>query len=121
MFLALSGAAAYYMRFGEASQAAGKYFEAVMEPGDYKWPEAEIILRRQYTGISALDFGLSFLVSAFFPGVRGAGMNASFEQQQPYFLMAFGPILAVMSVEAGRTRNYLTVMSLYVKGRDVPT
>lgn len=100
------------MRMGPASQAAGKHFKAVMEPGDYRWPESGRLLRRDYTGIAAVDFGLSFLVAAFYPGVRGAGMNGAFEQQQPYFLMSFGPILAAMSVEAGRSRNYLSVMSL---------
>lgn len=112
LFLALSGAGTYYMRLGPASQAAGKHFEAVLEPGDYRWPESGAILRREYTGIPAVDMGLSFLVAAFYPGVRGAGMNGPFEQQQPYFLMSFGPVLAAMSVEAGRDRNYLTVMSL---------
>ena len=112
MFLALAGIATYYMRIGPASQAAGKYFEAVMEGGEYRWPEADHVLRRHYTGIPSVDFALSFLVAAFYPGVRGAGMNGAFEQQEPYFLMQFASILAVFSVEAGRTRNYLTVMSL---------
>lgn len=115
IFLALSGAATYYMRLGPASEAAGKFLELVMEPGDFRWPDTDITLRRQYTGIAGVDMGLSFLVAAFYPGVRGAGMSGAFEQQQPFFLMQFGPILAVMAVEAGRDRNYLTAMSLYVQ------
>lgn len=112
MFLAISGAGLYYMRLGPASSAAGKYFEAVMEPGEYRWPEADHVLRRSYTGVEAVDAGLAFLVAAFFPGVRGAGMNGAFEQQQPYFLMQFGSTLAAISVEAGRDRNWPSVMSL---------
>lgn len=109
---ALSGAAVYFMRIGNSSQAVGQHFEALMGPGGYRWPGSDIVLRRSYTGIGPVDFGLSFLVAAFFPGVRGAGMNGAFEQQQPYFLIQFASILAVMSVEAGRNRNYMTVLSL---------
>lgn len=110
--LTLAGVATYYMRLGPQCQAAGKHFEAVAQAGEYRWPGTEIILRRRYTGIAPLDFGLSFLVAAFFPGVRGAGMNGAFEQQQPYFLTAFTPIIAAFSVEAGRPRNAWSVMSL---------
>lgn len=113
--LAISGVAVYYMRLGPAAQAAGLNFEQVMAPGEFKFPGTVSTLRRTYTGFAPLDMGLSFLVAAFYPGVRGAGMSAAFEQQQPYFLMQFGAVLAAMAVEAGRDRNYLTVMSLYAR------
>lgn len=112
VFLAISGVAIYYI--GPASLALGPHFEQLTEPGQYKWPGTDIILRREYTGFAPLDMGLAFLVAVFYPGMSGAGMSAAFEQQQPYFLMQFGPVLAAMAVEAGRDRNYLTVMSLYV-------
>lgn len=110
--LFLTCLATYYMRLGPAAAASGKYFEAVAQPGEFSWPEGGLLLRRHYTGIAPLDFGLSFLVAAFFPGVRGAGMNGAFEQQQPYFLTAFTPIIAAFSVEAGRPRNAWSIMSL---------
>lgn len=111
--LALSGAAFYLMRLGPDAQASGKHFEMVSEGGEYAWPESNLILRRHYTGFGPLDFGLSFLVAAFMPGVYGAGMNAAFEEQQPYFLMSFAPIVAAMSVEAGRERNAGALLTLY--------
>lgn len=114
VLLAISAVAVYYMRLGPAAHATVPHFEQVMAPGDFRFPGTHTALRREYTGFAPLDMGLTFLVAAFYPGMRDADMSGAFEQQQPYFLMQFGPIIAAMAVEAGRDRNYLTVMSLYV-------
>jgi hypothetical protein len=60
-------------------------------------------IKKSYTGLFALDEGLSFLVTAFLPGA--AGWNEAFYWQQFHFLIQLTVAIAIMNVEACRERN----------------
>jgi hypothetical protein len=60
-------------------------------------------VKKTFIGISVIDEGLSFLVSAFIGGA--AGWNKSFFLLQVHFLISIGAQIAVMNVEACRERN----------------
>lgn len=109
IFLGFSLVAAYYMRFSSPAEAVGSVMEDVLRPEPFIFPEKAIELRRDYCGIKAIDFPLSFLVAAFLPGADG--WNKPFQLQQAYFLFSFFPVLAVFNVEAGRTKNTGALLS----------
>ncbi|CZS91060.1 uncharacterized protein RCO7_01423 [Rhynchosporium graminicola] len=68
-----------------------------------KYPESDQTLRKTYTGIESLDYGMRHIVAAFLPGVAGWDINT--QVQQIYFLASFFPIISIWSVEAGRQGN----------------
>lgn len=104
VLLALSATATYYMRLNHsAGLAVGEHFTTLAQTENFIFPDSEIVLRRSYTGIAAVDTGLSFLVAAFLPGA--SGLNKAFQLQQAHFLFSFMPVLAILSVEASRERN----------------
>lgn len=86
---------------GETSMGLSKPLEEVVNT--LVFPGSDVRLRTVYTGISTIDYGLRFLVAAFLPGAAGWDKNSQI--QQIYFLLSFFPIIALWSVEAGRTRN----------------
>lgn len=103
LYAGMSAVAVYYLRLGPTSKAADKHFEGVMTGGEWRWPNTDTVLRRHYTGIAPLDFGLSFLVAAFFYGT--AGWVKGIQLQQGYFLLQFFPVIVIWSVESFRARN----------------
>lgn len=108
--IVLAGAATYYMRLGPASTAAGTYFEQVINNDHFVFANSDIALRQTYTGIVALDKGLSVLVAAFLPGA--AGLNKASQFQQVYFLLLVAPLIGSWSVEAARGRNKGSLITL---------
>lgn len=103
LYAGMSAVAVYYLRLGPTPKAADKHFEGVMAGGDWRWADHDTVLRRHYTGIAPLDFGLSFLVAAFFYGT--AGWVKGIQLQQGYFLLQFFPVIVAWSVESFRARN----------------
>jgi hypothetical protein len=100
------------VRWSEASTLAGRYLDEILAKEPFFFADSEHTpLRQQYTGIESLDIGLSFFVAVFLPGA--AGFDAAYQIQQIYFMLSLVPLLAVMSVEAGRTCNGWAVISLY--------
>lgn len=108
-FLAASAFALRHMVFGPAAVAANDDFAVIAQNEDYHFSANGVKLRRGYTGIRALDSGLSFLVAAFLPGA--AGWDRNFQLLQAYFLFSFFSVLAIWSIEAARTRNKSRVIS----------
>ena len=106
-FLSLSMLALKEMRLGKTASAVSEPMETVVKT--LTFPDNKHRLRETYTGIGPLDFGLRFLVAAFLPGV--AGWDKGFQIQQIYFFASFFPIIAILSVEAGRKRNALALTS----------
>jgi hypothetical protein len=109
LFLFASAVAHYYMHMGPAAIAATDSFTIVAEAKEFYFPDNSFLLRRNYTGVHAIDMGLSFLVAAFLPGA--AGWDRNFQLLQAYFLFSFFSLIAVWSVEACRTRNKGRVIS----------
>ena len=97
-FLALSAVAFYYMRIGPATTSAGGYLERILQPAPFIFPGSKIVLRRDYTGLSQIDAGLSFLVAAFTPGA--SGLNKASQLQQIHFLYSFTTVISTWSVES---------------------
>lgn len=103
IYAGMSAVALYYLRLGPTCQAADKEMQEVMKGDDWRWHDHDTVLRRHYTGIAPLDFGLGFLVAAFFYGT--AGWIKGIQLQQGYFLLTFFPVIVVWSVESFRARN----------------
>ena len=108
-FLTLSVLALKEMRLSTTASAVSAPLEGVVN--SLTFSHTKYRLREKYTGIEPLDLGLRYLVAAFLPGV--AGWDKGFQIQQIYFLVSFFPIIAIMSVEAGRKRSDGSWTSLY--------
>jgi hypothetical protein len=109
IFVALASIAFYAIRVSHVSTKVGELMEiAINSPFIKEYGNLE--LRREYTGIAGLDFGLSFLVVAFLPGVLDLDLGNKL--QQAHFLISFFPIVAILSVEAGRPRNKWSLLYL---------
>jgi hypothetical protein len=111
-YILLTALGVHYVRWSEASTLARRYLDEILAKEPFFFADSDrTLLRQQYTGIELLDIGLSFFVAVFLPGA--AGFDAAYQIQQIYFMFSLVPLLAVMSVEAGRTYNGWTVISLY--------
>jgi hypothetical protein len=114
IFLSLSVFGLKEMHLSKPAVAVRQPLQAVVE--SLVFPDQEIELRETYTGIPALDLVFRKLAAVFLPGV--AGWDKSLQIQQIYFLFSFFPIVAVLSVEAGRKnasgliKRYVTTFSL---------
>lgn len=60
-------------------------------------------IKKDFTGLTYLDEGLSFLVTAFLAGA--ASWNEAAYWQQFHFLLQFTTFVAISTVEACRERN----------------
>lgn len=98
-FSVLSAIALYEMRIKPGSYGFDTRFEAIVKARAFS-EAPNLIIRENYTGISSIDYGLSFLVAAFLPGV--AGFSREFQVQQIYFLFSFFPLITIYNIEAGR-------------------
>lgn len=103
VYACMSVVAFYLLQLSPPSKAADTHMQEVMKGRDWRWADHDTVLRRHYTGIAPLDFGLSFLVAAFFYGV--AGWNKGIQLQQGNFIVNFFAVLVVWSVESCRARN----------------
>lgn len=103
-------AGAWFMRISIALNDAPVGFLDVVASGEH--PNGVPIVTH-YTGLKALDEGLSFLVTAFLPG--SAGWNETYYWQQVHFLTQITTLIAIMNVEACRVRNQGSWLKLYVK------
>jgi hypothetical protein len=109
IFFALTSFAFYAIRLSHVSMKVGELMEiAINSPFIKEYGNLE--LRKHYTGIGGLDFGLSFLVTAFLPGVLDIDRGSKL--QQAHFLVSFFPIIAILCVEAGRARNKWSLLYL---------
>lgn len=66
-------------------------------------PGTAIPLRKDYTGVAAVDEFVAFFVAAFFP--MSSGLNSGMHLQLLYFLLNFTPVVAIMAIESARQRN----------------
>lgn len=110
MFVLLAALAVREMRIGPVCSKVGEMFEPAVS-ANYIQAYDNIKLRKRYTGIEPVDYGLRFLVVAFLPGATGVP-DPGQKLQQAYFLLSFFPVVAIMSVEAGRRVNYRTLLYL---------
>ncbi|KIW06014.1 uncharacterized protein PV09_03195 [Verruconis gallopava] len=102
VFVLLSAWAVRELRIGPVGKKAGELLEPVVNSKiieEYGNTE----LRYDYTGIAGVDFILRFLVVVFLPGALG--IDQGIKLQAVYFLLSFFPVVAIMSIEAGRLRN----------------
>ena len=111
IFIALSGVALREIRLSHVSTKVGELLEPAVNSVFIK-EYGNIELRKTYTGITGLDFGLQFLVVSFLPGVLDLDLGQKL--QQAHFLLSFFPFIAILSVEAGRIRNKWSLLYLYV-------
>ena len=109
IFLALSGIALREIRLSHVSTKVGEMMETMVN-SVYLKEYGNIELRKEYTGIAGLDFGLQFLVVSFLPGVMD--IDRGVKLQQAHFLLSFFPFIAILSVEAGRLRNKYSLLYL---------
>lgn len=63
-----------------------------------------------YTGLKPLDLGLTYLVASFVQGPLN--LNEAARIQQIHFLLNFFPAVVVFNVEAYRSRNRWSFLSL---------
>ncbi|KAI7208543.1 hypothetical protein KC333_g9100 [Hortaea werneckii] len=108
IFVLLAALAVREMRIGPVCSKVGEMFEPAVS-ANYIQAYDNIKLRKRYTGIEPVDYGLRFLVVAFLPGATGVP-DPGQKLQQAYFLLSFFPVVAIMSVEAGRRVNYRTLI-----------
>lgn len=109
-YFVLSAVGLYYMRIGSVSQLTGQKLEPFFaNSGTFAYPgHPNVAIRRHYTGIEGLDSFLGMLVTAFLAGP--AGFQKHIQLQQVNFLFNFAPVLAVMSIEAVRSRRWSLVV-----------
>lgn len=99
LLIVFSAIALYEFRIHTAMYGLDKRLKAIVDAS--KYPErSDITIRSHYTGVAALDYGLRFLVTVFLPS---AAPFSDYQQAQLWnFLLAFFPIVVIMSVEATR-------------------
>ncbi|KAI1345056.1 hypothetical protein F5Y15DRAFT_16069 [Xylariaceae sp. FL0016] len=100
LFALLSAAATWLMRIEPGLVDIPVDFLAQAEGGIFA---NGLALRKTYTGFSAVDTTLSFLVASFIAGP--AEWDASVRLQQIQFLLNFFPIVCLWNAEACRERN----------------
>ena len=99
-FGVLSAAGLWFMRISTVLNDAPVGFLDIVASGTH--PNG-VVIKITYTHLKPVDEVLSFLVAAFLPGT--AGWDEVFYWQQVHFLVQIGSLLAIMNVEACRTRN----------------
>lgn len=99
LLIIFSGIALYEFRIHTAMYGLDKRLNVIVDSLQY--PErSDIVIRTHYTGITALDYGLRFLVTVFLPAA--APFHEYQQVQLGNFLLAFFPIVVILSVEASR-------------------
>ncbi|EXJ70237.1 uncharacterized protein A1O5_06305 [Cladophialophora psammophila CBS 110553] len=105
IFTALSLLAVYMLRIASIKSGVADKMEHITTINHFT--EHPLPLRTTYTGIAAVDKGLSFLVAAFMNGA--AGWDKGFFVFMMYFLFSFFSILAIWAIESCRERNGLAL------------
>lgn len=118
-FLLISAGSLWVMRIDTALHDVPREFASQVESGQLSGPvffsssspssppHPYLRLRKRYTGVSALDEVLAFLVAAFLAGpAAGSALgDPGVRLQQLHFLVSFYAVAAVWAVEACRTRH----------------
>jgi hypothetical protein len=107
VFAGFAGGGLYVLRVVPALEKMPVNFDRIVASGVF---ENGLPLKRTYTGIALLDFGLSFFVTAFMAGP--AGWDDGVRLQQIHFILSFFAVVSIWTVESFRTRNRWRVISL---------
>ncbi len=107
-YAALSAVAVYYMRIVPDSFHVSEQMMKIVDSG--RFTQNSVLLRKQYTGISSFDYGLSFLVVAFMPAAAEFDKGSCL--QIVHFLFSFFPVVSVWAVESCRRGNQRGMISL---------
>lgn len=100
-FLLIGVYATYEMRIRTALTGFDERMKLSVD--SLRYPEnPNILIHTTYTGITTLDYGLRFLVTAFLPGGTGFHDPAALVLSA-YFLISFFTLLAIYNIEAGRS------------------
>ncbi|TVY36536.1 FAD-dependent monooxygenase [Lachnellula subtilissima] len=108
-YLLVAGLVHYGMWIWSAHYGLGDHLGTIVTTGKFSY-DPSFSLKRNYTGIKSLDNYLVFLAAAYMPGLKGWDQN--FGTLQMYFLGMLVQPITVWSVEAYRTRNVLTPLTL---------
>ncbi|TVY17126.1 FAD-dependent monooxygenase andE [Lachnellula arida] len=108
-YLLVAGLVHYGMWIWSAHYGLGDHLGSIVTTGKFSY-DPSFPLKRTYTGIKPIDNYLVFLAAAYMPGLKGWDQN--FGTLQRYFLGGLIQPITVWSVEAYRTRNALTPVSL---------
>lgn len=111
-YLLIGGLVHYGMWIWSSHWRLGDHLETILTTGTFS-SNPSFALKRKYTGIAIIDNYLVFLAAIFMTGING--WDESFGTLQMYFLGMLIQPIAVWSVEAFRTRNGLTLLSVYVQ------
>jgi hypothetical protein len=109
-FIGMSIWAIFEMRLSKASTSLDLPMKMTTNTLQFSYRQQR--LRNVYTGFGPLDYGLSFLVTAFLPAV--AGWDKGLQIQQIYFLFSVFPLISNFSVDSVRQSNIGSIVSLYV-------
>lgn len=108
LFAAIAVAGFYFVRIVNTLNGVPVHLQDRVELARH---EDGTPLRTTYTGISAIDAVLSWMVAAFAAGPFG--FDDGVRLQQMHFLVTFFAVLCVWNVEAYRPRNAGRLVSLY--------
>jgi hypothetical protein len=101
--------AGYYMRLSPAALSLTEEFGRLSQGGPWFIPGTKVAIRRDYTGIEAIDTVLTFYVAVFHPiSTQSKGTRL----QLAYFLFNFTSIWALLAVESIRARNAWALITL---------
>ncbi|KAH7386911.1 hypothetical protein DE146DRAFT_187079 [Phaeosphaeria sp. MPI-PUGE-AT-0046c] len=100
MMAVISAAGAWFMRIAAIYYGIPVGFQDIVVAGVH--PNG-VPIKKNFTGLTYLDEGLSFLVTAFLSG--SAGWNEAAYWQQFHFLLQFTTIVAITTLEACRERH----------------
>lgn len=108
-YLLVAAAVHYGMWVWSAHWGLDKHLGSILTTGQFTH-DSSFLLKRQYTGVKPIDDYLTFLSAIFMTGVNNWDQN--FGTLQIYFLGMLIQPIAISSVEAFRSRNALTPISL---------
>ncbi len=91
------------MRIFPSSMKLSDQMETIISTRRFPPPQDNIQLETEYTGISAVDKGLVYLVVAFSPAALA--FDKGFWLLLMHFLVSFAPVVGVWAIEARRRGN----------------
>jgi hypothetical protein len=109
-YLAVAALVHYGMWVWSAHYELGPHLISIIELGSFdSHPKFE--LQRRFTGIDPIDDYLQFLTAIFIPGINEWDLN--YGTLSRYFLFGLIQPIALWTVEAFRTRNKMTLLSVW--------